>query len=225
MRLLLTIVLTLLCWVPVAAADETAELAQTNRLLQAEYELAKSEKLYFIFDLQAAQILFKVSGVTVARLPILALRSWGRPSDGIAYTLSKRSARQEPQRDQVVIPDGKEEAAPATPPPPPKPGEAPKAPELQALEIADMPTEYVLELNDGTLLSVHSELTEDADFQGKLRYYWDSYSWYITRPLKSIKQHRQGGTHNEMRLTLPAREARMLYWSFQEGGRCLVRWP
>jgi hypothetical protein len=28
-----------------------------------------------------------------------------------------------------------------------------------------------------------------------------------------------------MRLTLPAREARMLYWSFQEGGRCLVRWP
>ena len=224
MRLLLTMFLTLLLWVPAAAADELAELAQTNRLLQAEYELAKSQQLYFIFDLQASEILYRVSGVTVARLPILSLRSWGRPNDGIAYTLSKRSARKEPKRDQVVIPDGKEEAAPATPPPP-KPGEAPKAPELQALEITDMPTEYVLELNDGTLLSVRSTLAEDADFQGKLHYYWDSYSWYITRPLKSITQHRQGGTYNEMRLTLPAREARMLYWSFQEGGRCLVRWP
>jgi hypothetical protein len=223
MRLLLTIVLTLLCWVPLAVADETVEPAQTNRLLQAEYESAKSEQLYFIFDLPAAQILFKVSGVTVAILPILALRSWGRPADGIAYTLSKRSARTEPQREQIVIPDGSEPEKTASPPP--KPDEPPKAPEVQALEITDMPTDYVLELNDGTLLSVRSTLPEDAGFQGKLQYYWDSYSWYITRPLKSIAQHRQGSTYNEMRLILPDREARMLYWSFQEGGRCLVRWP
>jgi len=50
MRLLLTIFLTLLLWVP-ASANELADLAQTNRLLQAEYQLAKSQKLYFIFDL------------------------------------------------------------------------------------------------------------------------------------------------------------------------------
>jgi len=222
MRFIAALLLTFLLWMP-AAADELAELAQTNRLLQAEYELAKSEQLYFIFDLQASQILFKVSGVAVARLPILSLRSWGRPADGIAYTLKKRSARKEPEREQIAIPDGKEEAKPQ--PVPPKPGEPPKAPEVQALEITDMPTEYVLELNDGTLLTVRATLAEDADFKEKLRHYLDKYSWFVTRPLISISHHRQGNAYNEMLLTLPAREARMLYWSFQEGGRCLVRWP
>ncbi|TLM67701.1 MAG: hypothetical protein FDZ69_04190 [Deltaproteobacteria bacterium] len=225
MRLLATLLLTILFWVPAAAADDVAELAQTNRLLQAEFELAKSQKLYFIFDLQASEILYKVSGVTVARLPILSLRSWGRPADGIAYTLAKRTARKEPQREQIAIPDGREEEKPTPPPAPPKPGEPPKAPDLQALEIADMPTEYELQLDDGTLLSIRSTLPENASFQEKLRYYKDKYSWFISRSLISLSQHRQGSSYNEMRLTLPEREARMLYWSFQEGGRCLVHWP
>jgi hypothetical protein len=225
MRSILSALLLLLLWVPVASADELAELAQTNRLLQAEFELAKSQKLYFIFDLQAAKILFRASGITLAEAPILALRSWGRPADGLTYTLAKRTARKEPSREQIVIPDGKEEEKPVTPPPPRKSGEAPKAPELQALEINDMPTEYVLQLDDGTLLTVRAPLADQVDFKEKLRYVADKYSWFITRPLLSIWHHRQGTTYNEMLLILPAREARMLYWSFQEGARCLVHWP
>lgn len=225
MRPFLIAVFSLLLWIPLAHADELAEQAQTNRLLQAEYELAKSQKLYFVFDLQASEILVKVSGVTAAKLPILALRSWGRPADGIAYTLAKRTAAKEPEREQIAIPDGKEEETPKPASAPPKPGDPPKAPEVQALEISDMPAEYVLQLDDGTLLTVRSTLPDNADFKQKWRYYYDKYSWYITRPLISISHHRQGTEYNEMLLTLPEREARMLYWSFQEGGRCLVRWP
>lgn len=225
MRFFLTIFLILLFGAPVAARDESAELAQTNRLLQAEFELAKSQKLYFFIDLQASRILFKASGITLAELPILSLRSWGRPADGIAYTLASRSARKEPEREQIAIPDGTEEEKPATPPPAPKPGEKPKPPELQALEIADMPTEYTLTLDDGTLLTVRSSLAETAGFKEKLRNIATKSSWFITRPLISVWQHWHGNTYNEMLLTLPEREARMLYWSFQEGARCLVRWP
>ena len=225
MRFFLTIFLSLLLCVPVTASDEFADLAQTNRLLQAEFELAKSQKLYFIFDLQASQILFKVSGVTLAELPILAVRSWGRPADGLAYTLASRSARKEPEREKIAIPDGNEEAKPVTPPPVPKAGEKPKPPELQALEIADMPTEYTLQLDDGTLLTVRSSLAETAGFKAKFRNIVNKFSWFITRPLISVWQHWHGNSYNEMLLTLPEREARMLYWSFQEGARCLVRWP
>ena len=225
MRRFFSCLLMLLLFVPIAAADELVELAQTNRLLQAEYELAKSQKLYFIFDLPAARILFKASGITLAEAPILSLRSWGRPADGLTYTLAQRTARKEPEREQIAIPDGKEEEKPAAPVPPPKPGEAPKPPALQALEINDMPTEYTLELDDGTLLTVRAPLAADVDFKEKFRYYLDKYSWYVDRPLKSIWHHRQGTKYNEMLLTLPEREARMLYWSFQVGGRCLVHWP
>lgn len=224
MRALLTLLLLLL-WVPVVAADDLAELAQTNRLLQAEYELAKSQKLYFIFDLPTAKILFKASGVTLAEAPILSLRSWGRPADGLTYTLAKRTARKEPERENIAIPDGKEPEKPATPAPALKPGEVPKPPALQALEIGDMPTEYTLELDDGTRLIVRAPLAADTGFKEKLRYYADKLSWDIGRPLSSIWHRRQESTYNETLLTLPEREARMLYWSFQVGGRCLVHWP
>jgi len=220
MRFLLSILLTLIFAVPVAAGEDIAELAQTNRLLGAEYELAKSQQLYFLIDLQAQRILFRASGVTLAELPILSLRSWGRPADGIAYTLAKKSARDEPVREQVLIP-GTEPAKPAEPVIEAK---KPTGPVVQALEISDMPTEYVLQLDDGTLLTVHAELAE-ASTMSKLRWSVVRSSWFLTRPLISVWHRLHGGSYTEMSLTLPEREARMLYWSFQEGARCLVRWP
>jgi hypothetical protein len=223
MRFFLTTLLAVLLCGPVAAADEAAELAQTNRLLQAEYDLAKSQQLYFFIDLLANRIHFRTSGVTLAELPILSLRSWGRPADGIAYTLAKKTAREEPVREQVLIPPpaGKEPEKPAEPVVEVK---KPQGPVVQALEIADMPTEYVLQLDDGTLLTVHAELTE-ASTMTKLRWKAVRYSWFLTRPLMSVWHRLHGSSYTEMFLTLPEREARMLYWSFEEGSRCLVRWP
>lgn len=222
MRPLLTILLALLLCAP-AAADESAALAQTNRLLQAELELAKSEQLYFLVDLPAYRILFRASGATLAELPILSLRSWGRPADGIAYALAKKTARQEPVREQVQIPPapGKD---PTKPVEPVIEAKKPPAPALQALEITDMPTDYVLQLDDGTLLTVHAEL-ENAGFLTRLRWQAVRFSWYLTRPLISVWHRLHGNSYNEMLLILPERETRMLYWSFQEGARCLVRWP
>ncbi len=70
---------------------------------------------------------------------------------------------------------------------------APKAPELQALEIADMPTEYVLQLDDGTLLTVPFGAWGDASMSRKnFDTTLDRYSWFITRPLISVWQHRHG---------------------------------
>jgi len=223
MRLLLTTLLAVLLSGPAVAAEELAELAQTNRLLQAEYDLAKSQQLYFFIDLQAHRIFFRTSGVTLVELPILSLRSWGRPADGIAYTLARKTAREEPVREQVLIPPapGKEPEKPAEPVIEAK---KPQAPALQALEIADMPTEYVLQLDDGTLLTVHAELNE-TNILTKLRWKAVRASWFLTRPLISVWHRWHGSPYNEMSLTLSEREARMLYWSFQEGARCLVRWP
>jgi hypothetical protein len=226
MRLFLTILLALCLCTPAAAVDEAADLAQTNRLLQAEYDLAKSQTLYFVIDLPAHRILFRASGTTLAELPILSLRSWGRPADGISYTLAKKSARDEPVREQVLIPPapGKEPEKPVQPVIEANKPAVPTPPALQALEIADMPTEYVLQLDDGTLLTVHADLPEGGTM-AKLRQKLTRLSWFFTRPLISVWQHWRGNSYNEMLLTLPEREARMLYWSFQEGARCLVRWP
>jgi hypothetical protein len=223
MRPLLIMLLALLLAGAAVAGDDAADLLQTNRLLQAEYDLAKSQKLYFVIDLPARRILFRASGVTLAELPILTLRSWGRPADGITYTLARKTARQEPVREQVLIPPapGKEPDKPAEPV---IEARKPEAPALQALEIADMPTDYTLQLDDGTLLTVHAELAE-AGLLTRLRWQTVRFSWYLTRPLISVWHRLRGSAYNEMLMVLPERETRMLYWSFQEGARCLVRWP
>jgi len=224
MRHLLLILLALLLCGPVAAGDDTVDLLQTNRLLQAEFDLAKSQHLYFFIDLPESRIYFRASGITLAELPVLTVRSWGRPADGIAYTLASKTARREPAREQVLIPPpaGKEPEKSETPViEARKPAEGPA---VQALEIADMPTDYVLELNDGTLLTVHADLAE-AGFFTRLRWKAVRFSWYLTRPLISVWHHLQGRSYNEMLLILPERETRMLYWSFEEDARCLVRWP
>jgi hypothetical protein len=219
MRFLLAILLVLLPCAPLAA-DDLAELVQTNRLLRAEYELAKSQQLYFVIDLPAAQIHVRASGTTLAELPILSRRSWGRPADGIAYSLAKKTARKEPMREQVLIP-GKE---PEKPVEPVIEAKKPAAPTLQALEITDMPTDYVLQLDDGTLLTVQARL-EEPSMWARARQRAARLGWIVSRPLISVWHHLRGSTYNEMFLILPEREARMLYWSFQEGARCLVRWP
>jgi len=219
MRVLLGILLALLpC--STMAADDIADLTQTNRLLQAEYELASSQRLYFLIDLPAYRIQFRASGTTLVELPILSLRSWGRPADGIAYTLAEKTARKEPEREQVLIP-GREPEKPAEPVIEAK---KPAGPVVQALEIGDMPTDYVLKLDDGTLLTVHARF-EEAGGLANWRQTITRLGWFVTRPLISVWHHWRGNTYNEMLLILPEREARMLYWSFQKGSRCLVRWP
>jgi hypothetical protein len=120
----------------------------------------------------------------------------------------------------VLIP-GKEAEKPAEPE---IAADKPKAPVVQALEIADMPTEYQLQLDDGTLLTVRSRL-EESTLWSRVRQRAARLGWIFTRPLISVWKHWHGTPYNEMLLTLPEREARMLYWSFQVEARCLVRWP
>lgn len=223
MRFVLSVLLLLLLFGTARATDDAASLLQSNRLLGAEFDLAKTQQLYFVIDLPDKHIFFRTSGVTLAELPILSLSIWGRPADGITYTLAKKTARQEPVREQVLIPPapGKE---PEKPVEPVIESGKPAAPALQALEIADMPTDYVLQLDDGTLLAVHAKL-EEAGFLARMRQKIAHAFWFLARPLISVWHRVHGSSYNEVLLILPEKETRMLYWSFQEGAHCLVRWP
>lgn len=225
MRILL---LFLLIFAGVASsnADDVEQLQATNRLLRAEFELAKKGQLYMVFDLREQQVLFKLSGVTANRLTVGDVRFWGPTPTEKVRLLQLKEADNAPQREKIQIPGPEETAVVAAPKPPeakPAAEEAPKPFALQALEIDDMPELYHLILDDGIRINVRGVREEGliAFFADKAEQLW----WYLSRPLLSLWHYLHGKTYTEVVLTLPPREAQLLYWSFVEGAPCLLRRP
>ena len=223
MRLLLVLFL-ILGIVGSSRADEVEQLQAANRLLRAELELAKKGQLYMVFDLGERQVQFKLSGVVAARLNLSDVRFWGpEPSEKVRM-LQKKEEVKSAEREKIQVTSATE-APPvvATPSPETKPAaeEAPKAFALQALEIDDMPAKYHMILDDGIRISVRSARQEGI--LPYLREKAESLWWYLSRPLISLWQYVKGKTYTEVVLTLPQREAQLLYWSFSEGAPCLLR--
>jgi hypothetical protein len=189
---------------PALAAELTA-LEDSNRLLQAEYQLARKEHLYLLFDLPARQVQIKASGVVLASLSIVQVQQHGNFGAAAVRTLSTRQASSPPQR--VAIDPSAEK----------KSGKF----ELQALELDDMPTAYRLRLDDGSTLRVRP-LPEG--FWQQLTGTVGGLCWRLSRPLISRWHSLRGTPYTEVRLTLAAHDARRLYWSFQEGMACLIAW-
>jgi hypothetical protein len=52
---------------------------EENSLLRAEVQLAKSSKIYVIFDLAAKKITMKAKGIVLKELPVESYNLWGTP--------------------------------------------------------------------------------------------------------------------------------------------------
>ncbi len=214
-KILLLLPLLLPALAPACLATEAAvlpSLAASNRLLQAELELARTKQLYFFCDTAQGRLLFRVSGATVAELAIAEVRQWGvRPADGRRTVLSKQ-ASSSPEREKIgpaaeAPKEAKKESGPF---------------QLKALEIDDMPTSFQVLLDDGLRLNVRSR---PAGKTGRLREKVGLALWYLRRPLISDWYFLRGKPYTELLLVLPPRDAQRLYWSLAEGSPFLIAAP
>jgi hypothetical protein len=209
------VALSILCFLlgvmsPAVAGDQSlVDLQQANALLQAEYDLARSGKSYLLIDLQEHQLQLKASGLTLEKWSIDTYRCWGHPSATTPSNLESKSALAAPERDVHVV--GAAE-----------PGEETTEKPFKALELADMPTSYRLQLFNGTTITVHPA---PASWFGHLRNALVVPVWYLSRPLISSWNFLRGSPYNELALAIPAQDTRMLYWAFSEGTPCLIRLP
>lgn len=216
MRILLLTAALLLGSVPglLAGEEELTALRQTHALLQAEYELAKSNRPYLLIDLPERQLLFKVSGLTVARWGIVAYRSWGNPATPGAAMLTGKHSLDEPERTVRVAALAPAEGA--------EPAAAPTAAELETLELDDMPARYRLQFDSGLRISVRP--TSDG-WGGRLQRLLATPFWYLSRPLISDWNFLKGSPYNELALSLAEQDARKLYWACMDACPCLIRTP
>jgi hypothetical protein len=213
MRSLLLLILLLLP--PVAGADEAADLLADNQLLTAELQLARSGKLYLLFDLRDQVILLKSSGVILSSLPLREAKLYGPVPAPTAHLLDRRETADPPQREALRVPDQADDSAAARAP-------ERAATSLQALERDDMPDSYRLILADGTRISVHAESAGMLATAGRAGHAIADIGARGRHVIKGLVGNQAAG---ELRLTLAPADARQLYWSFAEQSACLIRPP
>jgi len=220
MRNLICIILAL-CWAMLPGITEAVDLAAletSNRLLRAEYELATKSKVYFVFDLPEKKVHFKASGLVVAELPLKSVTYWGPFGTDKVRSLAAKHSFNAPEREVLKIPSP-EETSKTEPEKKAETKEEPKKFELAALELSDMPTSYQLRFDDDLLVSVKPA---PESFFGRIWQGLGKGFWYLSRPLITVWKFLHKETYSEILLTMPPKDAQMLYWSLADGSSCIL---
>lgn len=191
-----------------AWAAETPNILQTQKLVTAEYELAKQPNFYFMLDIRRKTIELRVKGMALRTWKVASFRYWGLPSLSGSVSLIKKSALKPPQRNIIKPGEAEKKAA--------EPGKF----ELEALELKDMPTRFSLDFDNGLHVSVR---TTGAGRETGLQRLSTAWNWYVKLPLKNLSMAKKGKPLSELEFTFSNdKDAQALYWIFFEGIKGLV---
>ena len=190
-----------------SSGSEADRLMEENSLLKAELQLAKSSKLYIIFDLPAKKITIKAKGVLLKELPVESYTLWGTPVRPNPLPLLRKTALVKPERKEIIPKTEDTE-------------DAENASEPEVLQLEDMPLRYELKFDDGIEISVKPKSTGVISTLFNLIASLKSY--LITRPLGTLWNGLRRQNFTEIVLVLNENDARSLYWSFQEGFQCII---
>jgi len=192
--------------VPASAADDPRRYIRENRLLEQELVLARKGDIYFVFDLHEKIAHIKVKGIPLRELRMSKVRCWGSPVAGSAYRLIGKSTFFKPGRDAIQPGEGKK-----------------KDPyEIEALELADMPSRYALVFEGGMKMWVKPRTEGIATGMGNV--FHAAKSLFI-RPISTLWHALQGEPYTAIDIALDQDDARAIYWSFSEGGRAIIYPP
>jgi len=190
----------------VAPASEEIRLVGKNSLWRSEYQLAKTPQIYFIFELIEKKILIKARGVVLKELPIESCALWGAPLQPTPLPLLSKSAIIRPKRTEIKPIQKNDEENPSA---------------LHALQVEDMPARYRLNFDGGIRLYVRPKSG------GVLLTFFNLFSslksYLVTRPFGLLWNGLHGENFTEIVVYLKEKEARSLYWAFQEGFFCIIR--
>ncbi len=190
-----------------ASLSESDRLMRENSLLRSELQLAKSTQIYVILDLQKGKVLIKGKGVVLQDLPLKSFTTWGPPVQPKTLTLQKKSALIEPGREEIR----------------PKTSEEEPEPELQALQLEDMPARYRLNFDEGIRVYVKPASAGVLPFI--LNVMSSLKSYLVTRPLGTLWNGLRRQNYTEIVLYLSETDSRSLYWSFLQAFHCLIATP
>ena len=217
------LVATGLAGLALAAGADKVALAKKQDGLNAEYNLAKEVRFYFVLDVAGRTIELRVRGMVLKSWPIKAMRFWGQPDLAGTVELVRKTALKTPERN-VIKPGEAEVIAPAPAPQgkaAPTGGAATSADyDLEALELRDMPKRFSLDLDSGLHITVNTRSGDMAGFGTRMKEAW---RWYVTLPLRNLLGPRQDKKFSELELIFgDEKDAQSVYWHLFDGIKGIV---
>ena len=202
--LLLSALLLIFGGVLAGAGEENPEAWRRNQSLKQELELARSPALYCIFDLAGRKIQLKSRGMVLEDWKIERIYRWGDALPLGAVVLEKKSTLFPPKRSKI------------------KPGadEERDTFELDALELKDMPSSFVLYLNEGIRVYVRPKPVKFVSRIGGIGRFL---AWNLWVPLKNLGNELRRKPFAAIDVALPGKEdAQTLYWALADGTKGLI---
>lgn len=194
--------------IPAESKDaKTLEIIEEKLLLEAEYELTKSPKLYFIFNLRESKIYLKVRGKTLREWQVEMVRFWGDAIPLKAISLVKKSALFAPRRENIEPGQNKDSSNV----------------EIDALEIGDMPGSYTLSFAGGVRVYIDYRRGGFFSLIGSLG---RTLKWISAPPMLTLWYSLSRRSFTAIDIVLKDKsEAGSLYWVFTEGNYCILFLP
>ena len=197
------IVFLLLLLVPygVEAADVSVPSVE-KKLLEHEFELAKTERLYAIIDLKAKVIQVKLKGLLLESYPIKDVKILGDYLGMRRDVLEEKVSFKQLERPEI------------------KPGIT-KSEDVKALELADMPENYSFRTRENAVLSVFSQTSE----KGLARFKHHPLTWSLITPLQVLQHVWKKERFTAVRLLMNPLDAQAFTWHFHEGSEFIILSP
>jgi hypothetical protein len=178
-----------------------------QQFLEIELTLANSSTLYFIVDIQAKKIDLKAKGIFLRTWKIEKIRLWGDPVQLNPVTLVKKSALFPPKREEIKPNETVEEASF----------------ELEALELADMPSSYKLSLDRNISIYIRPKSKGWTSFLGKIGH---TLRWHLFPPLKTLWTKVKKKSFTALDITLENNEeSKSFYWAVGENSPFIILAP
>jgi hypothetical protein len=180
--------------------------AEENRLLKEELVLAKTPSLYFLIFLKSKTIALKSRGIILQEWKIESLHHWGDILPLGALTIEKKSTLFPPKRTKIE--------------PGPEPENTSTTFELDALELKDMPSSFVIFLEQGIRLYVRPKPEKFIPRIGSIGHF---FAWYVWVPVRNLGCRIKKKPYSAIDIKLSKKEdAQSLYWTLADGLKGLI---
>ncbi|MBU0728313.1 MAG: hypothetical protein KKE17_11600 [Proteobacteria bacterium] len=200
MASLFTLLLFLLAFSFPESANSLADIRKDEKQqLEIELALAKKDRIYAVFDLRGKKIQLKAKSLQLQSFPINNIRFRGDALGVELINFERKESFQAPERREI------------------RPGGKNAGDKVMALELAHMPTHFIMHFKEGIELTV----VADSPDAGLARH-MHRWAWELTARLpKIIRGGDKRRLVNVMLLMEPS-AARALYWYVSENAEALI---
>lgn len=205
-------ILLLLVFMPdySSAALDTDISAVDKKLLQMELALAKKDRIYAVFNLREKRVQVKAKGLLLKDLPVASIRVRNSDVGVQQIVLAKKVFSDAPARPEIV------------------PGAKSDASDIKALELDDMPTNYILRGEGIELFVIACSPSSWVARQAWVKRQWYLLRWQFTTLSSRItelwtkRELWTKGRLSYVQLQMAEKDARMVYWYLPEGTEVLI---